>query len=518
MRLGIDFGTTRTVVSAAADGRYPVATFELEGEVRDHLSGAVAAGPGASDPLVFGPLAARVASEGGWGLSSIKRVLPGASPDSPVPGRPQLTVLELVTQYLRWVRRTLLERSNFGRLLEGSGPLEAMVAVPAQSDSRQRYVTLEAFARAGFEVLGLVGEPTAAAIEYGLRNVTALSPRSPKQFVVVYDLGGGTFDTAAVSLLGRRFELLASEGISRLGGEDFDALIARQALGRVAGAPTFEALDPGRRVALLERVRAAKEGLSTKNRKMLVEVPGAGDAVEPVVLDTASVYAACMPLIERTTEQVDRLLARLAQRGLDIEDPRKLGALYLVGGSAAFVPVARALRARYGRKILLAAVPHAATAVGLAVAADPDAELLTREAVTRFFGVWREAEGGKEKVFDAILSKDTVPPEEGAPLVVQRCYRPAHAIGHLRFLECTALTDDGQPAGDLTPWDEVRFPYDPGLADRPELSSVPVERRSGELEEEIVETYTHAPDGTIAVAIENRTRGYRREYSLGALR
>ena len=339
MRLGIDFGTTRTVVSAAADGRYPVATFELDGEVRDHLSGAVAAGPGIDDPLVFGPQAARVASEGGWGLSSIKRILPGAFPEAPVPGRPQLTVQELVTAYLQWVRRMLLERSNFARLLDPRGPLEATVAVPAQSDSRQRYVTLEGFARAGFEVLGLVGEPTAAAIEYGLRNVTALSPRSPKQFVVVYDLGGGTFDTAAVSLLGRRFELLASEGISRLGGEDFDELIVEQALRRIPGAPPLTALDPGLRVGLLERARTAKEGLSTKNRKMLVEVSGVEEGVDSVVLETAALYRACMPLIERTMEQVDRLLARLARRGFDIDDPRKLGALYLVGGSAAFVPV-----------------------------------------------------------------------------------------------------------------------------------------------------------------------------------
>jgi hypothetical protein len=151
------------------------------------------------------------------------------------------------------------------------------------------------------------------------------------------------------------------------------------------------------------------------------------------------------------------------------------------------------------------------------VAADPHAGIFVREAVTRFFGVWREADAGRDKVFDAILSKETLP-DAGAPVVVERRYRPSHRIGHLRFLECTALTDEGQPAGDLTPWEEVRFPYDPELAEDLELSRLPIERTPVELDEEIVETYTHAPDGTIEVAIENRTHGYRRAYALGALR
>jgi hypothetical protein len=237
---------------------------------------------------------------------------------------------------------------------------------------------------------------------------------------------------------------------------------------------------------------------------------------EPVVLDVADVYAACEPMIVRTIDAVQQVLDDLGTLGVDVDDPRKLGAIYTVGGSSAFVPVLRMLRARFGRKILLAPQPYAATAVGLAVAADPDAAVFVREAPTRLFGVWREGDHGREKVFDPILGKTELP-EAGASLVVERRYRPSHGIGHLRFLECSALDRDGQPTGDLTPWDEIRFPYDAGLADRTELAELPVERATM-LTDEIVETYTHAPDGTIEVAIENRTRGYRRVYPLGALR
>src|SRR6478609_1266932 len=124
---------------------------------------------------------------------------------------------------MRRIRSLLVEQSNLD--VSDEEPLEAMVAVPANASTRQRYLTIEAFRRAGFEVLGMVNEPTAAAIEFAHRNLGTIAKRSPKRYVVVYDLGGGTFDTSAVSLEHRRFELIASEGIGELGGDDFDQLI-----------------------------------------------------------------------------------------------------------------------------------------------------------------------------------------------------------------------------------------------------------------------------------------------------
>src|SRR6185436_5676215 len=176
-------------------------------------------------------------------------------------------------------------------------------------------------------------------------------------------------------------------------------------------------------------------------------------------IDTAELYASAQPLIDRTIEQTDLLFQRLVEHGIDPEDPRELGGIYLVGGAAAFPAVGRALRARFGKKLQLAPQPFAATAVGLAIAADPAAHVLIREAITRHFGVWREADGGVDKVFDPLLGKD-----DEAPVVVQRHYRPTHAVGHLRFLECGALDASGQPVQDLVPTTDVYFPYDPGLS------------------------------------------------------
>ena len=196
--------------------------------------------------------------------------------------------------YLKELRRALLDDSNLD--LDGVEPLEAMVAVPANASTRQRYLTLEAFARAGFHVLGLVSEPTAAAIEFARHNLGAIGRRSPKRYVVVYDLGGGTFDVSAVSLAGRRFELISSEGIVELGGNDFDELILRMSLEAAQLEPSE--LSPPERVRMLEACRQAKESLNPSSRRLLVELehedksrsPGGRQALirHDVVLDAPS--------------------------------------------------------------------------------------------------------------------------------------------------------------------------------------------------------------------------------------
>jgi len=502
MRLGIDFGTTRTVVAVVQGGRQPLAAFDDAGEFRDYLPGIAALRDG---ELLVGWPAARALENGSaqHAVRSIKRVASALAPDDPIPQLPGISALELVTAFLVELRTSLVERSN----VDITSPLEAMLAVPANSGSRQRWLTLEAFRRAGFAPIGLINEPTAAAIEFAARYID-LGKRSPKRYVVVYDLGGGTFDTSAVSLQGRNFQLIASEGLSRVGGDDFDALI-------------LDAAGVAHSAATLERAREAKETLRTSTRKLHLELGEAfnheksasGDGAKTI--DVADLYARAQPLIDRTIAQTELLLARLTNYGIDPDSPKELGGIYLVGGGAMFPAVSRALRARFGRKLQLAPQPFAATAVGLAIAADPDAHVMIREAVTRHFGVWREADSGTDKVFDSLLGKHAA-----APTVVERRYRPTHPVGHLRFVECGALDAAGQPVQDLVPWVDIYFPYDPALANRRADDFVKVDnrRRSDLMTNEIAETYTYAPDGTISVVIQNVTQGYSRNYSLGVLR
>jgi molecular chaperone DnaK (HSP70) len=508
MRLGIDFGTTRTVVAACVKGRYPVAQFETPRGYVDYLPGIAYAREG---NLEYG-WESPTADGRGRTLRSIKRVVGQLGPDDLVPGfDEQHAALDLVTDYLGYVRKMLVEHSNL--MLDAEEPLETMVAVPANSNTGQRYLTVEAFNRAGFRVVGMLNEPTAAAIEFAHENLGGAGRRSPKRYVVVYDLGGGTFDTSAVSLVDRRFELLRTEGIGALGGDDFDEIILKVAIEQAAseGRPVDEStLDPSTRSRLLELCREAKEGLGPTSRKLLVDLAQVLPEAATVVLDTNDVYGRCQPLIDRTIDLLDRVFASLSAFGIDVNNPRELGAIYLVGGATAFPPVGRALRRLHKRKIQMAPQPHAATAVGLAIAADPDSGVFIRESVTRNFGVWREGDAGRAKVFDPILLKDTRPPDD-APIIVERSYWPVHSVGLLRFVECTDLDAQGQPAGDLTPWANLYFPYDPALSEVDDLSKVPVQRgeRAGS---EIVETYQYAADGSLTITIRNRSHGYQRRF------
>jgi molecular chaperone DnaK len=128
--------------------------------------------------------------------------------------------------------------------------------------------------------------------------------------------------------------------------------------------------------------------------------------------------------------------------------------------------------------------------------------------------VWREAEAGRAVAFDVVFAKDRLLPAPGeAPLTCTRCYQPTHTIGHFRYLECSQLTDTGAPMGDLTPWDEVYFPFAPPLHAAGTLHTVPIMR----LEQEapwIEERYTCDAHGIIAVEMENQTRHYARRYHL----
>ena len=101
--------------------------------------------------------------------------------------------------------------------------LEAMLGVPANANSNQRFLTAEMFRMAGFDVMGLLNEPSAASIEFGHKNSAA-------GLLLVYDFGGGTFDASLVEMGDRTHRVLASEGIPTLGGDDFDHALAEMAI------------------------------------------------------------------------------------------------------------------------------------------------------------------------------------------------------------------------------------------------------------------------------------------------
>jgi molecular chaperone DnaK (HSP70) len=506
IRLGIDFGTTRTVVAAQENGNYPVCTFSREGEVKEYIPTLAAVQQGI---LHLGWDAVdRLNQPETYILRSMKRLAGQLRPEDVLEIGPDfsITMLDLVTLFLTHVRQMILKQGNI--TVKKKEAIEAMVASPANANSNQRYITLEAFKRAGFTVLGAMNEPSAAAVEFIHRYLRDLGPKSPKRYVAVYDLGGGTFDTSVVGIAERGHDVIAHEGIGKLGGDDFDEVILSLVFEQMG--LDQESLSSSETARLLEECRERKEGLKTNTKKMVVDPGMVLQNQKPVVLDTALVYERCGPFIERSLNTLRNVLAGIDQNP---EDSRSLAAVYLVGGSVAFPPVSRKLRETYLSKVKVSPFPHASTAIGLSIAGDPKANIKVRESVSRHFGIWRER--GKDKIFDPIFFKDRqVDPDTGR-LRVTRSYNPVHNIGHLRYLECSSLGQAEEPEGDIALWQDLYFPYDPKLRDRKDLPKISIDKLLGVFSQEVTEAYEYSEEGIIQVEIENKTSGYRRFFTLG---
>jgi molecular chaperone DnaK (HSP70) len=508
MLLGIDFGTTRTVVAAADRGNYPVISFHTEaGDSQEWYPSLIAS---RGDQLAFGLDAAERQAQQGWVvLRSFKRTLSSHGPGSTIHvGNRTVTTGYALGAFLATLRHDLVHRSNLGA--RPGEDLEATISVPANANSNQRFNTIEAFKQAGFVVRGMINEPSAAGIEYAHRYLNS-SATGRKHFVVVYDLGGGTFDASLIGIGSRSHEVIASEGIAKLGGDDFDEVLLELALGRTRAGQPAEALRP----RLLEECREKKEGIHPNTRKLAIDLGRAVEAAGEVVISTAEFYERCHPMVERTIEAVERLF----EGGTSGEIPAgqswdAVASIYLVGGSSDLPVVARTMRERYGRLVRRSPYPHAATAIGLAIAGDKQAGYRLREGFTRHFGVWREAEEGRSVAFDVLFAKDTPLPENGrSVLSCFRRYRPAHNIGHFRYMECGRVSQQGDPAGDITPWDEISFPFDPSLQSSASASETTVDHASVQ-DEDIEERYTCDSSGIIRVEIIDHTTGYHRAFLL----
>jgi molecular chaperone DnaK (HSP70) len=517
MRLGIDFGTTRVVVAAADRGNYPVVSFECpDGAARDWFPPLIAV---RGEQRRYGWEAWAAQEEPGWTIvRSFKRILSQAGLQSEIEiGGTRSPLWRLLRDLLKTLARELREKSNLG-LREGE-PLEVMLGVPANSNTNQRFLTAEMFRLAGFDVAGILNEPSAASIEFG-HSLRAARDLDRRASVLVYDLGGGTFDASVVQIDNRTHTVIASEGLDSLGGDDFDEILATLAL-KAGGITPDEAhsLSQAEHFRLHEECRCKKEELHPNTRRIVVDLEdvrsGWGQATVPV----SEFYEACMPLIDETFHTVEDLLdsCGMGREGgpPEADQMPRLEALYVTGGGSEMPLVARSLRERFGKRVRRSAYARSATAIGLAIQAGEQSASVLRDRFTRHFGVWREAQSGSAASFDPLFSKGTALPGPGEPAVVTcRRYSPVHNVGHFRYLECSRLGPAGEPSGDIAIWDEVRFPFDPELQAEASLDAIPVEHSQSGPHHVIEEAYSCDSGGGVTVRIADQTTGFTRQYRL----
>ncbi|WP_228488950.1 Hsp70 family protein [Raineyella fluvialis] len=416
-----------------------------------------------------------------------------------VVGDREVPLLEVLTGFLSAVREALSSSSSISDSYDPQTAAATVVAVPAHAHGAQRFLTLEAFRRAGFRVTAMINEPSAAGFEYTHRQGRTLNSKRTR--VIVYDLGGGTFDASLVNVDGVDHEIIGSLGLNMLGGDDFDAVLADCALDE-AGVG-LDDLDLPSYVRLLDVCRDAKEHLSPQSRRIPVEVAGI-----PVTVQVEDFYTRATPLVEASIRAMEPLV-----EDLDGDAPlaADIAGIYLVGGASGLPLVPRLLRDHFGRRVHRSPYPAASTAIGLAISADDEAGYSLADRLSRWFGVFREGDAGSTVSFDPILGRDQLIPDHGE-LVITRRYRAAHNVGWYRFVEYTEVDRSGEPRGDIAPFAQIVFPFDAALqTPGTDVESVPVTREAGPMVEE---RYAIDENGIVQVRITDLDTGFSRTHAL----
>ncbi len=501
--MGIDFGTNRIVVAAADRGNYPLVSFESsDGTNPDWYPSLVAI---RGDERRYGWQAWEKQGDESWTVvRSIKRLLEDAGPQTQLDlGHTLVPLNGLLHGLTKALHEQIRQASNL--TIAPEEHLQIMLGVPAHANSNQRFLTVEAFRAAGFEVLGILNEPSAASIEFGHRQRQS---KASKETILVYDLGGGTFDASLVTLDENVHHVIASEGIPSIGGDDFDHILADLALDK-AGV-SLDARDEISAAGwfwLLDECRVKKESLNPNSRRVSIDLEPINSEWGSVVVQVGDFYEMAKPLVEETIAAAEDLLSKFSG---------EFGALYVTGGGSELPLVARVLREKFGRRVQRSAYTRSATAIGLAIQADQPGTYQLSERLARFFGVWREADRGARIVFDPLFQKGLGLPAVGAkPLAIRRSYSPVHNLGHFRFMECSHRMDDGGPTGEVTMWDEIYFPFDPSLQASADLKSLAVAHSAAATAQRIEELYECDAGGVISVTISNTSTGSSSTFRLG---
>jgi molecular chaperone DnaK (HSP70) len=508
-RLGIDFGTTNTVVVASDRGRYPVvphATDTAIGRVVRDVFPSLAAYELEGARLLFGSDAERrlARPEGVGVIRSLKRLLRdwmggGRVATHVRPGG--FDTLELLTGFAGALRSSL---ESSGLFRDGE-PLEAVLTWPANANGAQRWVTRTAFRQAGFDVVGTLSEPAAAAIEYASRlsHGDHAAARRVRATVAVFDLGGGTFDASLVRIDGTEFTVLDTVGVEALGGDDLDLVLARLFARRMK--LDVDALSPLRRDLLLQHARRQKEAISAGGVRTLTLVPGdLGITARPCTVSVAAYWKALTPVVTPAVDAVSRLVAGATS---------PVDGIYLVGGSSRLPLVPTLLAARFPHlPLVMTDKPFTATAMGAAI--HSAGAVTMHDILARHFGVLRLADDGHREVFASIFEAGTRLPARGAePLERQVEYSPRHNIGHLRYLECAGVDDRGTPALGVRAWSDVLFPYDPAIPVGERVTPADVRRRDDLAGTAVREIYACDGDGVISVRL-SRQDGQSRAFEI----
>ncbi|HEY2516914.1 MAG TPA: Hsp70 family protein [Polyangiaceae bacterium] len=371
--VGIDLGTTNTVVACVRDGRAVTLADEdgrrlIPSIVSFHPNGTVLVGEGARDRRLIDPAntvySVKRLIGRSWASEEVQQargrfpfeLKEGAKNATLVVARGETYALPEMSAFVLRRAKAIAEKA-LGETVD-----RAVVTVPANFNDLQRASTKVAGKLAGLEVLRILNEPTAAALAYG--QTTTQNER-----LAVYDLGGGTFDITLLDLSGNVFEVLATAGDTALGGDDFDLVIADIMADQIVRNHRF---DPRVDVTEFARLRIyaekLKQRLSSENEASIeIEDIGMGERGKALQIS-----------FKMTRDQLERETAGMIDRTLDvcrfaIETVNltvgQIDRVIMVGGPTRMPLIQRRVQEFFGKPPALRVNPDEVVALGAAIQA-----------------------------------------------------------------------------------------------------------------------------------------------------
>lgn len=255
---------------------------------------------------------------------------------------------------------------------------EAVITVPANFNNSQRKVTKLAGEMAGLKVERIINEPTAAAMAYGINNA------DKEEKILVYDLGGGTFDVSILEMFEGILDVKSSRGNDRLGGKDFDSRIEKyieKEFERIYNQNLYKNLDVQNKLSIKLRVKEAainakkelSNQLSTTINIPFVTVIDNKPVSLSIELKRDKFNVLTRDLVERTTQKIDEALKAANLKAKDIDT------VLLVGGSSRIPAVKELVESKFKGKIISGINPDEAVAMGAAIQAGIKSNQITSE-------------------------------------------------------------------------------------------------------------------------------------------
>ncbi len=344
--IGIDLGTTNSCV-AVMEGGKPTVIANTEGA---RTTPSVVAFTKTGERLVGEPAKRQAVTNADKTIASIKRDMGtdrGRTIDDKKYSPQQISAM--ILQKLKGDAESYL----------GENVTEAVITVPAYFNDAQRQATKDAGKIAGLDVKRIINEPTAAALAYGLDN-------EKEQKIMVYDLGGGTFDVSVIEIGDGVIEVLSTAGNNRLGGDDFDQKVADY---MIAEFKKEQGVDLSADKMAMQRIKEAAEkakkelsSATTTNINLpFISMNESGPLHFDMTLTRAKFDELTSDLVQKTSEPVTRALS---DAGISASE---LGQVLLVGGSTRIPAVQEEVKRLTGKEPSKSLNPDECVALGASV-------------------------------------------------------------------------------------------------------------------------------------------------------